>query len=187
MANEGDAIDEDFFSEASRVADITDPDELGRNIVPELEPFVTEELLGRLKFPNVMGYIEETNTQEKIFAFGARSFSILEAFAGKMVYDSGELFGRVLEVQHSSIFNSQSEEDLPQEDQFDDRSDDKGPEPDGVAIYHSDGREYAFITTQRTSVIFVVDVTDRTDVEFVTTARNFRVAVRDRTDWQCGP
>ena len=41
----------------------------------------------------------------------------------------------------------------------DDRSDDKGPEPEALALGEIDGRTYAFIGMERNNTIFAYDIT----------------------------
>ena len=43
---------------------------------------------------------------------------------------------------------------------FDNRSDDKGPEPEGVAVGKIDGRTYAFVGLERVGGVVVYDVTE---------------------------
>jgi hypothetical protein len=53
-------------------------------------------------------------------------------------------------------FNSTNDEN----DSFDNRSDDKGPEPEGVAIGRVGSRIYAFIGLERVGGIMMYDITD---------------------------
>lgn len=120
-ANEGDAKD----SEEARGEDLTDPDGLGRNVVPGLKQLVDDpSLLGRLQLSTIMGYNSTTNMQEKMFHFGSRSFSIM-ALNGTVVFDSGEWFARIQEEFFPEIFNANgfNFDDLSatQEDLFDNR------------------------------------------------------------------
>lgn len=122
FANEGDAKDD---TEEARGGDITDPEELNRIAIPGLKELVEDKAaLGRLKFSTIMGYNASTNTQEKMFHFGSRSFSIM-AMDGTIVFDSGEWFARIQEKHFPAIFNANvfDYEDLSasQADQFDDR------------------------------------------------------------------
>ncbi|RYD79677.1 MAG: hypothetical protein EOP84_12740 [Verrucomicrobiaceae bacterium] len=57
--------------------------------------------------------------------------------------------------------------------EFDNRSDDKGPEPEGVVAGKAFGRTYAFIGLERVGGVMVYDVTEPTAPEFVQYA-NFR-------------
>ena len=107
FSNEGDAKD----SEEVRGADVIDPKELNRKVAPELKPLIEDETkLGRIKISSVDGYNAATNTQEKLFHFGSRSFSIM-AMDGSIVFDSGEWFARIQEKLFPAIFNANSFDD----------------------------------------------------------------------------
>ncbi|WP_204272280.1 choice-of-anchor I domain-containing protein, partial [Enterobacter hormaechei] len=49
----------------------------------------------------------------------------------------------------------------------DDRSDNKGPEPEGVTIGTVNGRIYAFVGLERQSGVIVYDVTDPANAAYV--------------------
>lgn len=100
--NEGDSKD----SEEARGKDIIDPGELGRNAVPGLKNLLEDDAsLGRLKISTIMGYNATTNTQENVFHYGSRSFSIM-AIDGRIVFDSGEWLAQILKRHFPAIFNS---------------------------------------------------------------------------------
>ena len=72
---------------------------------------------------------------------------------------------------------------------FDNRSDDKGPEPEGVVIGKISGRNYAFIGLERIGGVIVYDVSDPASPEFVTYAnnRNFEEDVETPASGDLGP
>jgi hypothetical protein len=78
------------------------------------------------------------------------------------VWDSGA----DLEVRTAAAFprNFNSNND---ENTFDDRSDNKGPEPEGVAVGNVAGRTYAFVGLERQGGVMVYDVTDPAAPQFV--------------------
>jgi DNA-binding beta-propeller fold protein YncE len=89
----------------------------------------------------------------ELYAFGARSFSIRDT-DGTIVFDSGsELDAKAIEL---GLYD-------------DGRSDNKGMEPEGVALGSIGGRTLAFIGLERatTSAIAVYDVTDPANASFV--------------------
>ena|GEM_PF-6207044 len=61
------------------------------------------------------------------------------------------------------FFNSTHDDN----DSFDNRSDDKGPEPEAVTLGEIDGKTYAFIGLERVGGIMVYNITDPTSPEFV--------------------
>ncbi len=88
---------------------------------------------------------------------GARSFSIRKA-DGTLVYDSGDEFEQKTAQLVPDLFNSSG---VPTgSDGSDTRSDNKGPEPEGVAIGKVFGRTYAFIGLERAGGIMTYDISD---------------------------
>jgi hypothetical protein len=88
-----------------------------------------------------------------LYAFGARSFSIRDT-DGNIVFDSGnELDAKAIEL---GLYD-------------DGRSDNKGVEPEGVALANFAGRTLAFIGLERatTSAIAVYDITDPANASFL--------------------
>lgn len=93
------------------------------------------------------------STASDLHTFGGRSFSIRNE-AGELVYDSGSLLDA--EAIARGIYD-------------DGRSDDKGVEPEGVALLDIAGRTYAFIGLERTTkaAVAVFDVTNPAEVAFL--------------------
>jgi choice-of-anchor I-like protein len=91
---------------------------------------------------------------EKIFVFGARSFSIRKT-NGTLLYDSGDEFEQRTAALVPDLFNSDGTTAS-----FNSRSDNKGPEPEGVAIGKVSDRTYAFIGLERTGGIMTYDISD---------------------------
>jgi len=61
------------------------------------------------------------------------------------------------------------------------RSDDKGPEPEGVAVGQVGGRTYAFVGFERVGGIAVFDITDPKASRFVTYVNNRDFSVSGTT------
>ncbi len=93
-----------------------------------------------------------TNMNE-IVALGGRSFSIRDA-DGKLVFDSANILET--EAHKRGVY-------------ADSRSDDKGVEPEGVALYQLNSRTLAFIGLERTtrSAVAIFDITDPEHASFV--------------------
>jgi hypothetical protein len=156
-ANEGDARDYDGFSEETRVEDeVLDP-----AVFPDAATLQLEENLGRLKITNTMD-VNGSGEFTKLFSYGARSFSIWDA-CGNLVFDSGDEFEQITAAMLPDDFNSTNDEN----DSFDNRSDDKGPEPEGVVTARICGRTYAFIGLERVGGIMVYDVTNPFNPDFM--------------------
>ncbi|MEB3881945.1 choice-of-anchor I family protein [Lyngbya sp. CCY1209] len=169
-ANEGDAREYDTFNEEARIGDeevILDPDAF-----PDAEELKLDENLGRLKITNTLGDTDGDGDFDELYSFGARSFSIWDA-QGNLVFDSGDEFEQITAELVPENFNSTNDDN----DSFDDRSDDKGPEPEGNVIGEVDGKTYLFTGLERVGGIAVHDISDPTDPQFVEyiNTRNFDV------------
>jgi hypothetical protein len=157
-ANEGDARDYDGYSEEERVKDL----DLDPAVFPDAATLQADENLGRLNSTTANGDADGDGLFETIYSYGARSMAIWNA-EGELVFDSGDLFEQVIALELPEEFNSTNDEN----GSFDNRSDDKGPEPEGVAVAKIKGRHYAFIGMERVGGIFVMDVTDPVNPRFI--------------------
>ena len=154
-ANEGDSRDYDGFSEELRVKDFEDE---GTPLDPAVfdASIADDENLGRLKTTSTLGDSDGDGLIDEIFAYGARSFSIWDARTGRQVFDSGSDFEDITANLLPDQFNSTNDDN----DSFDGRSDDKGPEPEGVDVGYFLGRAYAFIGLERIGGVMVYDITN---------------------------
>ena len=110
--------------------------------------------LGRLNASTIDGNLDGDAELERLQILGSRSFIIWDQF-GNLVYDSGDILERVTSAL--GMFNSDNEANQS----FDTRSDNKGPEPEAIAVGRSpDGRTYAFVGLERVGGVAVFDVTD---------------------------
>ncbi len=149
-ANEGDARDYPGYSEEVRVADLT----LDPTAFPEASELQARERLGRLKVSSAVGNIDGDGDHDQIVGFGGRSLSVFDG-AGRLVWDSGDEFETRMATLDPARFNSQGTNSS-----FDSRSDDKGSEPEGVAIGVVGGRRFAFVCLERTGGFFAYDISD---------------------------
>ena len=149
-ANEGDARDYPGYSEEVRCADLR----LDPGAFPHAAELQAPDKLGRLKVSRAVGDTDGDGDHDEVVAFGGRSLSIWTG-AGELVWDSGvELETRMASLDPAR-FNSQGTVSS-----FDSRSDDKGSEPEGVAIGVVGGRRFAFIGLERTGGFYAYDVTN---------------------------
>ncbi|MFD1859877.1 choice-of-anchor I family protein [Aeromicrobium camelliae] len=177
-ANEGDAREWGDYAEGVRVKD------LGADGIPPIctdspaAALTGDAELGRLNVSLANGLRADGSCYEQLYAFGGRSFSIWTT-DGTQVYDSGEEFERILADAVPEFFNSNHSES-----NFDGRSDDKGPEPENLAIGQVGDRTYAFIGLERVGGIVVYDITDPQGPSFVSYANNrdFAVSAEDEID-----
>ncbi|MFN2168627.1 MAG: choice-of-anchor I domain-containing protein, partial [Anaerolineae bacterium] len=143
-ANEGDARNED-----ERIKDLM----LDPGAFPDAGWLQQDANIGRLGVSSIDGDIDGDGYYEQLWAYGARSFSVWDQF-GNLVYDSSDDFEQTTAVVVPDIFNSDGDAGS-----FDSRSDNKGPEPEGVDTGQVNGRTYAFVGLERVGGIMVYDVT----------------------------
>lgn len=160
-ANEGDARlrpandgtpfgDEgDIFEGEARIRDLT----LDPTVFPDAATLQDDALLGRLKAQPFEGDLDGDGDFDQLFAFGGRSFSIWDQY-GNQVFDSGDDFARIIATDFPDLF-------------VDSRSDDKGSEPEAVTVGEINDRYYAFVGLERAGGVFVYDVTNPTESEFI--------------------
>lgn len=147
-ANEGDDRN-DFLNpdEKVRLSSLT----LNATTFPGAATLQQDANLGRLNVTNV-GSDGDAEPDTEILAYGGRSFSILNS-SGALIYDSGDLIERTI-----ASYGKGSEVTAPI---FDDaRSDDKGPEPEGVTVSQLGGRTLAFVGLERSNGVLVFDITN---------------------------
>lgn len=111
----------------------------------------------QLKRIKVVADKESYAAEENIVTFGARSFSIWNAQA-ELVFDSGDDIAKKVFAIDDVNFNVTNDNNDPAET-ADNRSDDKGTEPEAVEVAQINGKQYAFIGLERQGGIIVYDVT----------------------------
>ncbi|MGO0576019.1 choice-of-anchor I family protein [Ornithinimicrobium panacihumi] len=183
-ANEGDSRDWDGYSEEARVKNLGKKglppvcDSVAAQVGMTVEELQEDENLGRLNITLAQGYDEAQGCYAELFTYGSRGFSIFDG-AGTLVFDSGSQFEETIAAAVPDYFNSNHSET-----NVEGRSDDKGPEPEGVVIGEVDGRTYAFIGLERIGGVMVYDITDPAGAFYVTYVNNrdFSVSVEDADD-----
>ena len=147
-----------------------------------------DEVLGRLNITWTEGYRKHENGDpmlftadgvqddtngdrlmyDKLYSYGTRSFSIWSE-DGELVFDSGDaieqflagdecMLGTQRTIPCRDYFNSGHDEG----DDFDSRSDAKGPEPEGLTLGHLGDKTFLFLGLERMGGVLVYDVTDPT-------------------------
>ncbi|MGL5017075.1 MAG: choice-of-anchor I family protein, partial [Luteolibacter sp.] len=150
-ANEGDDRD-DFLNPAETIRVGTTANtayDLDNAAFPAEATLKTNARLARLTVINTPGLRGDTDGDgdiDRILKLGGRSFSILDS-SGARVFDSGDM----IEVIASTLLSTAV---------FDDRSDNKGPEPEGVTIAKIGARTFAFVGLERAHMTLAFDVTN---------------------------
>lgn len=156
-ANEGDGRDYDGFEGENRVKDLN----LNTSIF-SMTDITNDTLLGRLKVHDGLGLNPATLEYDSLYAYGARSFSIWNANDISLVYDSESIIEKKVFENDPINFNSTNDET-----DFKDRSDDKGPEPEAIAVGMVGSNYYAFVGLERHGGVMAFDVTDVNNVKYV--------------------
>lgn len=166
-ANEGDArvypmegpAEGSSFSEEARISQLVlDPASFSG--IPVLQ---SASGIGRLRVTTTLGDSDGDNKYEELFSYGGRSFSIWNADDMAQVYDSGSDFERITAIQLPSLYNSE----LGLTAEFDQRSDNKGPEPEALELFQHGGQVYAAIGLERTGGFLVYNITNPQSPHFV--------------------
>ena len=167
-ANEGDAREytgRPGFVEEVRVRSLT----LDPFIFPNADFLKLDANLGRLNVSRALGDFDSDGDYDALYAFGARSFSILTA-SGEQIYDSGDDIEEITAQAFLPFFNAGNTNNTR-----DDRSDNKEPEPEGVTVGNAYGRNYAFIGLERIGGVLVYDVANPRSPQFVQYINNRNV------------
>lgn len=150
-ANEGDARDYDGFSEEERMAGLV----FDATAFPDAATLQLDENLGRLQSTTTLGDIDGDGDFDELYNYGARSFSIWSGM-GQLVYDSGNDIAEITLDLTPDAFNG-----------GDNRSDDKGAEPEAVSILEIGERQILFVGLERNNQVMVYDITNPSFPEFL--------------------
>ncbi len=169
-ANEGDVRAWGTFSDSIRVGAtgyVLDPTSF-----PNAADLKLPANLGRLNVTPYLGDTDNDGDFDKIYALGARSLSVWDAASIELLWDSGhdlELMTALRNPNHFNATNSAND--------FDSRSDDKGPEPEAATVANIDGAWFAFIGLERTGGVAVYDVSTPESPRFISyeNSRDFSV------------
>ncbi len=161
-ANEGDAREYDTFEEERKIDD--DDYTLDPLVFSDIDILELETNLSDVNVSNASGNLDGDSDFEEIHVFGGRSFSIFNAETGALVYDSANDFEVITAADpvYGAIFNASNSNN-----NFKNRSDNKGPEPEGVVVEEIDGQFYAFVLLERIGGVMVYNITNPAAPEFV--------------------
>jgi len=184
-ANEGDSRDYDSYSEEAEVADLRlDPNAFDFDAIEgidSVEELQDPENLGPKGVTTTLGDVDGDGLYEEIYVFGGRSFSIFTT-NGELVFDSGSDFEDITADLYGDQFNNDNAESDP-----DGRSDNKGPEPEGLTIGQVGDRYYAFIGLERMGGVMVYDITDPECATFVDYVNNRDFSIDIESEIADGP
>jgi hypothetical protein len=153
-ANEGDSREFGAVIDAARISTLT----LDPTAFPDQAILKNNRFAGRLNGLRYSGDTDGDGDLDEIHVMGGRSFSIWDAATGSLVFDSKDMFEQITAAhpEFSAIFNASNSAATPT---LKNRSDDKGPEPEGVTTAFINGSHYVFVSMERIggAMIFNVD------------------------------
>lgn len=161
-ANEGDARDYTAYTEEVRVgsgAYILDPVKF-----PHADLLKANHNLGRLNAVKNMGDTDNDGDYDEIYVLGSRSFTIWNATTGAKVSDVGQDFEQITlaDPKYGKLFNASNDGNAAKN-----RSDNKGPEPEGVALGSINDTMYAFVALERVGGVMVYNISNPAAPVFV--------------------
>ena len=167
-ANEGDGVeyfagpvaDDDSqdlcYTDEARVKDLTlDPSVFAGDLSKS-------DVMGRLKVTTSYPSASGPNGYTSLAAYGGRSFTIWDT-EGNIVFDSGSGLEAII---RASVDESDWSSD------HDGRSDDKGPEPEGVAVGSPYGIPTIFVGLERSGGVMVFDASEPSSPDFIQWVRS---------------
>lgn len=161
-ANEGDARAwASPNNEESRISALTlDPTAfVDQNIIK------SNFFLGRLNATNKTGDTDLDGDIDEIQVYGARGFSVWSE-NGTLLYNSGNLLEKIIAAHptFSTMFNaSNTSGGITVKN----RSDDKGPEIEGVAVANIDGDNLLFASAERIGGVFIFNIDNPASPRYV--------------------
>ncbi len=179
-ANEGDTREWSAIDEQARVNGVA----LDNTVFPNEPTLKVNTNLGRLRITNRTGDIDQDGDFDALYAFGGRSFSVRDENSA-LILDSGDDLEQITAAAFPTQFNSNHDAN----NSFKRRSDDKGPEPEGITIAEIEGTPYAFVCLERIGGVVVYDLTNPTSpvlVEYVN-HRDFSGNLAGGTALDLGP
>jgi hypothetical protein len=171
-ANEGDA--REGVTEETDINSIL----LDSALFPSAQVLRNNQNLGRLVLSNGSGDLDKDGDYDELHVFGARSISIWDT-AGVLIWDSRDQMERIVRDHpvFGPIFNAnQTGQALKN------RSDNKGPEPEGVVVERIGNDWYAFVALERIGGCMVWKVTNPLNPVFVNYANNRSIPYQSATN-----
>ncbi|MFD0949003.1 choice-of-anchor I family protein [Paraperlucidibaca wandonensis] len=147
---------------------------------------------GSPKLYTQLGELADANTAkadarlmyDNVYSFGARSMSVFSGNTGALVWDSGDFIeqytggdlckaGVLRDTLCKSFFNSGHDKVA-----LNDRSDNKGPEPEGIVLGQIGIKTFAFLGLERVGGVMAFDISDPRNPVFqdYLNTRDFSVA-----------
>lgn len=161
-ANEGDSREFGSVVDAARISSLT----LDQTAFPDQHILKNNKLFGRLNGLTYSGDTDNDGDLDEIHTLGGRSFSIWNATTGQLVFDSKDLIEQITSNHPTfgAFFNASNTAGTAA---LKNRSDDKGPEPEGVSTAFINGSHYLFVSLERIGGVMAFNVNTPTNPVFV--------------------
>jgi hypothetical protein len=174
-ANEGDSREFGSVTDANRLSSSTF-NTLDAAAFPDAYILRNNKFLGRLNALKYSGDTDGDGDYDEIHVMGGRSFSIFNPNDGSLVWDSKDIIEQITSNHPTfgAIFNASNSEGTPG---LKNRSDDKGPEPEGITVQTIYGKNYAFVSLERIGGVMIFNVDVPTNPVFVGYANNRSTSV----------
>lgn len=156
-ANEGDAREYTAITDVARVSATN----LDPTAFPDQAILKNNQFLGRLNVLQATGDTDGDGDKDELHVLGTRSFSIWNAATGALVFDSKDWLERITSTHPtlSGLFNASNGSGTSQ---MKNRSDDKGPEPEGISTAVINGNHYLFVSLERVGGVLIFNIDNPT-------------------------
>jgi hypothetical protein len=164
-ANEGDSREFGSVIDANRISSSVFAN-LDPVAFPDAAILKNNKFLGRLSALKYSGDTDGDGDYDELHVMSGRSFSIRNATTGAVVFDSKDLLEQITSKHpyFGSIFNASNTVGVPA---LKNRSDDKGPEIEGITVHEYNGSMYAFVSSERLGGVFIFNVQNPASPIFV--------------------
>lgn len=128
----------------------------------------SDAALGRLRVVKDLSDPDGNGLIDEAIMPGTRSFSVWNANTGALVADTGSFEALLLEL-YPTLHNIDGESGTGT---FDDRSDDKGPEPEALATGQINEHRYVFVAMERQGAVLMYNLDNPANPVFVAAINN---------------
>eukprot|EP00118_Oscarella_pearsei_P002505 m.10739 g.10739 ORF g.10739 m.10739 type:complete len:391 (+) comp22611_c0_seq2:929-2101(+) len=186
-ANEGDSKDYVLNGQTMFTEEVN-----GKYFVGKLTPAANASLWASIQDGGALADLQMSSASvqnqqglyDSIYGFGGRGFSVFRHDSGGLtqVYESGMTLAQKHAETYPSWFNGHTSAQQRVVDTFDTRSDRKGIETEAVHIANVGGDRILLIGNERTSTIFVYQLSNPASPELLTTTTNLNTVAQTAYD-----
>ncbi|MFM7006439.1 MAG: choice-of-anchor I family protein, partial [Flavobacteriales bacterium] len=155
-ANEGDSREFGSVIDANRISSSTF-NNLDATAFPDAAILRNNKFLGRLSALKYSGDTDGDGDYDELHVMSGRSFSIWNPTTGMQVFDSKDLIEQITSNHPAfgAFFNASNTVGTPA---LKNRSDDKGPEVEGIAVHQFNGHTYVFASLERIGGVMIFNI-----------------------------